>query len=284
MLMLARSAAAGAKRFFMLALLGAANAQCPGWCNAYTCGISSCTGCSTCTDLAAGNYCASWCNRYTCGQSFCSGCDVCYVPYALPQGKWSYEMRPNTGVLAGTTTTNFLTSVNWQYFKFEIEINGDNFTSYTWIDWFGAGIQGPFTSIDQNTHYYGTKSVGGHGSAADPGMLSNYFHVAIPNKAPGAFPDLSTGLHLCYDDFDNVQNHYAIEDAYFSWKYLPATDEWQYATIPVFYCPSTPLDDNNLKGGVGPWANTNPVMVDPFVKSFYIMMGKVLPKMQRSTS
>ena len=48
-----------------------------GWCNAWTCGMSSCAGCSTCTDLTAGNYCSSWCNKWTCSVNHCKGCATC---------------------------------------------------------------------------------------------------------------------------------------------------------------------------------------------------------------
>mmetsp|Transcript_42363 Transcript_42363/g.105506 ORF Transcript_42363/g.105506 Transcript_42363/m.105506 type:complete len:233 (-) Transcript_42363:485-1183(-) len=53
------------------------NKNCVSWCNAYTCGLDSCKGCSVCDDIATGSYCASWCNPFTCGTSYCEGCTSC---------------------------------------------------------------------------------------------------------------------------------------------------------------------------------------------------------------
>jgi len=53
----------------------AANAECLGWCNPYTCNHGSCDTCATCTDLADGNVCVGWCNDYTCAAEHCTGCD-----------------------------------------------------------------------------------------------------------------------------------------------------------------------------------------------------------------
>lgn len=54
--------------------------NCAGWCNAYTCGTGSCSGCSVCHYVETDSYCAGWCNPYTCSMSsYCGGCSVCPV-------------------------------------------------------------------------------------------------------------------------------------------------------------------------------------------------------------
>lgn len=59
--------------------LPAALSSCAAWCNPYTCGIDSCSGCATCQTISTGQYCANWCNAYTCnvGGSYCDGCSDC---------------------------------------------------------------------------------------------------------------------------------------------------------------------------------------------------------------
>jgi len=55
-------------------------AGCASWCNSYTCGMTSCAGCSS-TLCPSGPLCRSWCNPYTCGLTSCAGCAVCATPY-----------------------------------------------------------------------------------------------------------------------------------------------------------------------------------------------------------
>lgn len=265
---------------FMISMLVASFSAvdaCSSWCNAYTCSLATCSDCTTCSALSAGEYCAGWCNSFTCGSSYCSGCDICYVPPKKPLGTWYVEATAGKGMWEGVPLSPFFKNTAWEYFKFEITMNETVVTSRTWIKWFGQPLAGPFISMDRQPTFYGTSK------SAPGGIVAGFFTIAIPPKAPGLFPDLTTGLHLCYDDFFNVQNFYAIKNAFFTWEYLPDTDEFQYKTNPVFYCPSTPLDDNNLYGGTGPWANPNPIMLDPFIKSFYIMGGKYFPKLTKGT-
>lgn len=62
----------------LLALLSAVQADVvPGWCNAYTCGVSVCNGQPECQALAEGAYCSWWCNAYTCSDTYCRGCSIC---------------------------------------------------------------------------------------------------------------------------------------------------------------------------------------------------------------
>merc|ERR1712224_172441 len=177
-------------------------------------------------------------------------------------------------------------------FQFEITLNASHLTSRTWIEFFGQPKVGPIISIDANPVSYGT------GKHTSKGTMESIFTINVPPRAPGLFAmsarssllggdvpvsmtEPPTGLHLCYDDFFDPKNWFAIKNAFFAWEYDKETDEWAYKTIPVFYCPSSPLDTDDKMGGTGDWTNVNPVMLDPFVKSFYIMLGKKFPTMQR---
>ena len=65
---------------FLLAaalLTSVAAEGCPGWCNAYSCALQTCTDCSVCSSVADGESCASWCNSWTCSAAHCSGCATC---------------------------------------------------------------------------------------------------------------------------------------------------------------------------------------------------------------
>ena len=70
---------------------------CASYCNAYTCGLSSCSTCSSCTAQAAGLYCASWCNRWTSSFALCSGCPA----YAAPS--WCNAYVCGLSVCAGSS-------------------------------------------------------------------------------------------------------------------------------------------------------------------------------------
>jgi hypothetical protein len=52
--------------------------SCASWCNPYTCGMGSCSGCSVCAKLSAGQYCAGWCNDWTSQMYYCGGCQPSY--------------------------------------------------------------------------------------------------------------------------------------------------------------------------------------------------------------
>jgi len=52
---------------------------CSSWCNVYTCGLSSCSSCTSCYGLDNDLHCSSWCNVWTCGLTHCAGCDSCAV-------------------------------------------------------------------------------------------------------------------------------------------------------------------------------------------------------------
>jgi len=62
--------------------------ECPSWCNAYTCDMTFCKGCTTCSALANGQYCAGWCNDWTTWSEYCGGCTVSAEAQAKCYTQW----------------------------------------------------------------------------------------------------------------------------------------------------------------------------------------------------